>query len=219
MATKYKFDSNRIIVSLDGMSVNKSLNIARILKGKVWGFKINDLLYEDLDVIKEFKKYGKIFVDVKLYDIPNTVSNTINRLSKLHIDIITIHSSGGIKMMKAAKSASKKSKIVAVTVLTSKELKYKNEVIDLVKDAIKSKVDGIVLSGHELHSIKDIKGSNKLIKIVPGIRPKSYQVKDDQNRVMSPFEAFKFGADYIVIGRPITQSKNILKTLNDICRE
>ncbi|MEQ1500025.1 MAG: orotidine-5'-phosphate decarboxylase [Parcubacteria group bacterium] len=215
--------NKQIIVALDGMSKKDAVKIAQILKGKVWGFKVNDLLHEDTSIIKELKKYGKVFADVKLYDIPNTVANSVRRLSKHGVDIITVHASGGIEMMQAARKESGKSKIIAVTVLTSSKLKYKNEVLDLVKDSIKTQMDGIVCSGHELDSIHKIKGSGSLIKVVPGIRPSWYKTKDDQVRKMSPKQVIDFGASFLVIGRPITDgilsTKSILKNLDNLWRE
>ena len=212
-------NSKKIIVSLDGMSKAKALQIASKLSKYVWGFKVNDLIYEDLAIIKQLKQFGHVFADVKFYDIPSTVANCVKRLSSLHVDMITVHASGGIEMMRAAKINSGRSKIIAVTVLTSKKLESKTEVLHLVRNAIKAKVSGIVCSGHELGSIKKLSKHNKLIMVVPGIRPKAYKVKDDQKRKMTPNEALNAGADYLVIGRPITQSKNILKALEDIKRE
>ncbi len=210
-------NSKQIIVALDGMSQIEAIRIAKILKDKVWGFKVNDLIYEDVLIIRKLKKYGKVFADVKLHDIPNTVANSINRLSKLNVDIITVHASGGIEMLKAANLNKGKSKIIAVTVLTSSELKYKNEVVDLVNQSIKAKVDGIVCSGYELESIKRLQGAKKLIRVVPGIRS-TQDENNDQKRTMSAQEALGLGATYLVIGRPITHSKNILKSLEDIVR-
>ena len=212
-------NTKKIIVALDGMKMKEAIEIAKILKGKVWGFKLNDLLYEDISIIKKLKKYGGVFADVKLHDIPNTVKNSTKRLSSHGVEIITVHASGGIPMMKSAKKNSGKSKIIAVTVLTSSKLKSKKEVLDLVKDAIKAKVDGIVCSGHELSSIIKINGSKRLLKIVPGIRPSWYKAKDDQKRKTAPKQALELGADYLVIGRPITESKNILKTFELLRRE
>lgn len=209
-------DSKKIIVSLDGMSEKEALKIAGKLCGHVWGFKVNDILYGNINIIRELKKFGKVFVDVKLHDIPNTVSNSVKRISKLGADIITVHASGGMDMMKSAKKNAGKCKIIAVTVLTSSSLKSTNDVMELVQHAIKARVDGIVCSGQELESVKKLHGAKSLIKIVPGIRPKWYKTKDDQKRTMTPNEALEFGADYLVIGRPLTKSKNILKTLQDM---
>lgn len=201
----------KVIVALDGISAKKALKIARTLKGKVWGFKVNDLLYEDISIIRKLKKFGGVFVDVKLHDIPNTVLNTVRRLSKLKTDFITVHASGGTEMMKVAKKNAGQAKIVAVTTLTSS--KDSHNVLNLVKDALKAGVDGIVCSGLELRAISRIRGTKALLKIIPGIRPKSYKKSDDQFRKVTPSRAIKLGADYLVIGRPITKSKDPLKTL------
>ena len=209
-------DTKKVIVALDGMSEAEALIIAKLLQNLVWGFKVNDLLYEDVSIIRKLKKFGRVFVDAKLYDIPNTVANSVKRISLLGADFITVHASGGIEMMRSAKLNAGKAKIIAVTVLTSKKLQSVGEVVKLTKDAIKAKVHGIVCSGHELESIKSIPGSKKLIKIVPGIRPAWYRIKDDQNRKMTPKEALRSGADYLVIGRPLTGSENILKTLRGL---
>ncbi len=201
------------------MSSRESLRIAKLLKGLVWGFKVNDVLYEDMSIIRKLKKFGRVFVDVKLYDISNTVGNSVRRISRAGADIITVHASGGIEMMKAAKQNAGKTKIIAVTVLTSMKLKNMDEVIKLTRDAVKADVDGIVCSGQELYKVQKVKGTDSRVIIVPGIRPKSYKTQDDQVRTVMAAEAIKFGADYIVIGRPITQSKNILKALHDIVGE
>lgn len=189
-----------------------------MLQGQVWGFKVNDLLYEDLEVIQKLKKFGNVFADVKLHDIPNTVANSVKRLSDRGVDIITVHASGGIDMMSAAKqSAGNGTKVVAVTVLTSDKFKddTKSKVVNLVRDSICAKVDGVVCSGHELEAIKEVDGSESLLKIVPGIRPADY-VKDDQERVMTPTRALELGADLLVIGRPITESEDPLRALLDM---
>lgn len=99
---------NKIIVALDGMTKARALNIARSLRDHIWGFKINDMLYDDISIIKQLKKFGNVFVDVKLHDIPNTVGNTVKRLSRAGADIITVHAAGGIDMMMAAKKHSGK---------------------------------------------------------------------------------------------------------------
>lgn len=213
-------DSKKIIVSLDGITEIQALEVAQRLNGKVWGFKINDLVYESLDLIENLKKYGRIFIDVKLHDIPNTVANSIQRLSRHRADIITVHASGGIEMMKAAKSHAGNSKILAVTVLTSEKTGDVGIVVKkLAEEALEAGVDGIVCSGHELEIIKDIPGINSKIKVVPGIRPDWYHKKDDQVRTMTPYEAIERNADYVVIGRPITQDKDPIHALTRIMSE
>lgn len=209
-------NNKKVIVALDGITQEKALKIAKSLSGLVWGFKINDLLYENISIIRKLKKYGNVFADAKFHDIPNTVANSVRKLSDQGVDIITVHASGGIEMMKAAKKNSGKSKIIAVTVLTSSKLNFPTEVLRLTKKTIEAGLYGIVCSGHELKSIVRIEGIKGHLKIVPGIRPSWYKEKDDQVRKMTPDEAIRLGADYLVIGRPLTKSKNILKTLQNI---
>ncbi|OGN17416.1 MAG: orotidine 5'-phosphate decarboxylase [Candidatus Yanofskybacteria bacterium RIFCSPHIGHO2_02_FULL_50_12] len=203
---------NQIIVALDGISKKNALSIARKLKKTVWGFKINDLLFEDPKIVKELKRYGKVFADAKLYDIPNTVKNSVQRLSKLGADIITVHASGGVAMMRVAKEAAGKSKIVGVTVLTSQPGNQKKSVLKLAKEAQSAGLDGVVCSAQELPYLSRI----KLLKIVPGIRPVWYKTGDDQRRTATPKEAIKAGADLIIIGRPITESKDLKEAINDL---
>lgn len=205
---------DKIIVALDGISEKEALRTARILKGYVWGFKVNDLLFEDGKIIGKLKKFGKVFADAKLHDIPNTVANSVTKLSKAGADMITIHASGGIEMMRIAKQAAGRSKILAVTVLTSARANPKN-IAKLVKDALRAGVDGVVCSGHDLASIKRVSRSESLLKIVPGIRPKWYKTKDDQKKIITPEKALLLGADYLVIGRPVLKSINPLKAIRD----
>lgn len=205
---------HKIIIALDGISARKALDIATKLKGRVWGFKINDLLFEP-GLISKLKKIGKIFADAKLYDIPSTVARSVVQLEKVGADMITIHASGGAEMIKAAKLASQKSKLLGVTVLTSKKTINQKEFLKLVGDLKKSKLDGVVCSAYELEYFKNF----KFLKVVPGIRPKWYKKRDDQSRTVTPDEAIKLGADFLVIGRPIVKSKNPVKTVTKIIKE
>ena len=176
---------------------------------------------------KDIKKIcPKIFLDLKLHDIPNTVKNGIIAVKKLQPILTTIHISGGDEMQKASLIKTKnKTKILGVSILTSlnslQTKKYFNEpdINKLVKKYVsfakKNKLDGIVCSPLEIKFIRQIVGSKFLI-VVPGIRPKSYKKIDDQKRFISPEEAIKLGADLLVIGRPITESKNPLKTIKEI---
>jgi len=210
-------NKSKIIVALDGISKKKALRIASILKGRVWGFKINDLLFEDATIIGKLKKFGNVFADAKLYDIPNTVAHSVARLSKAGADIITVHALGGIEMMKAAKNSAGKSKILAVTVLTS-EKANSEKVAEFTQEAFRAGVDGIICSGWNLSVIRKIIKSRFFLKIVPGIRPSWYKKKDDQKQIMTPKEALKLGADYLVIGRPILNAKNPIKALADMLK-
>ncbi len=205
---------NKIIIALDGISVRKALSIAKKLKNRVWGFKINDLLFEP-NVIPKLKKFSRVFADAKVHDIPSTAARIVTRLEQIGADLITVHASGGVSMMRAAKSAARRSKILGVTFLTSQESVNKKEFLKLIKDIKKAKLDGIVCSAHELKYLKN----SKFFKIVPGVRPKWYKEKDDQSRKATPQEALKWGADFMVLGRPIIKSSDILKSLEKISSE
>jgi orotidine-5'-phosphate decarboxylase len=164
----------------------------------------------------------EIFLDLKLHDIPNTVKKSIEGLTSLPISMMTIHTSGGLEMMKAAKKAvvNTNIKIFGVTALTSLsdedtgtifQRTASNQVkamLDLAQDA---QIDGVVCSPHELDLVVERKS---LLSITPGIRLS--ESADDQSRVMSPKDAISKGADYIVIGRPITNATNISEALQEI---
>lgn len=174
-------------------------------------------------VIEMISNMGhKIFLDLKLHDIPNTVYGAIKGLSKFNVDFITIHASGGKEMMRYAKKALKdtnntNTKLLAITQLTSttkdmlnNEQNINGEIIDSViryaKNAKESCVDGVVSSVWETQEIKKHLGSDFLV-VNPGIRLPE-ESHGDQKRVASPSEANKLGADYIVVGRSITASEN-----------
>lgn len=210
-------DTHNIIVSLDGMSERKALSMAQELHSDVWGFKVNDLLYEYSGIIEQLKELGCVFADVKLHDIPNTVGNSVQRLVDRGVDIITVHASGGLEMMSAAKQHAGPAKIIAVTVLTSQNTaETESIVLERARDAIAAGVDGIVCSGQELGLLDTIEGMKEKLKVVPGIRPSWYREKDDQARTVTPHEAIKNGANYLVVGRPITTADNPADALQKV---
>ncbi len=206
--------SSPIIVALDNMSRAKAIELSRLLQGSVWGFKVNDLLLEcGIEIIHELKRYGNVFADPKLHDIPNTVANGVARLRDAGADFITVHASGGKAMLEAAVKNRGNASLLAVTALTSLSDSDTNEVyqrttkqtVSALSDlAIQSGINGLVCSAEELSLLS--KTSSTLLKIVPGIRPLWYQEKDDQKRTDTPKQALEKGASYLVIGRPITES-------------
>ncbi|MBU1020693.1 MAG: orotidine-5'-phosphate decarboxylase [Firmicutes bacterium] len=182
--------------------------------------------------VKELKERGyKIFLDLKLHDIPTTVYKAMKNLVLLDVDITNIHAAGGIQMMKMAKLAvdesKSKMKLIAVTQLTSidedtmkKELLIKSSMEDTVLhyglNAKKANLDGVVCSAYEATIMKEI----GLISVTPGIRFAENE-KDDQARVCTPQMAKEFGSTYIVVGRAITASENpvqaYLKSVKEFC--
>ena len=220
----------KIIVALDSNNIKKSKSLTLKLKDEVFAFKIGYEFFLNFG-IKGYKDIQKIcpriFLDLKLHDIPNTVHKAIIAIQKLKPILTTIHISGGDEMQKSTHSKkNRKLKILGVSILTSlnslQTKKYYNEanveklVTKFVKNAYKNKLDGIVCSPLEIKTARKIGGKN-LIIVVPGIRPDNYTKKnDDQKRTIGAKEAIRLGADYLVIGRPITKSKNPLKTIKQL---
>ena len=181
--------------------------------------------------LSKTKEKNKIWLDIKLFDIPNTVSSSINSLKDLkNLNYLTIHVSGGLEMMlaakKAAKTTNKNLKILGVTILTSfseKSLRdighmknIKETVILQAKLAKKAGLDGVVCSGHEAKYVKKICKNMEII--TPGIRMLN-DSKNDQRRVVTPQEAFENGATGIVMGRSITRGNiknNIQKLIESL---
>ena len=222
--------NKKIIVALDGNNFSKIKKIALSLKNEVYAYKVGYEFFFNfgIDGYKKIKEiYPKIFLDLKLHDIPNTVEQGIKALEKLKPVFTTIHISGGDEMNKfSVKKNDRKTKILGVSILTSLDSnqtkKYYNEkniqllVKKLVKYAKKNGLDGIVCSPLEIKAIRKEIGKEMII-VVPGIRPINYSKKnDDQKRTLTPIEAIEMGANYLVIGRPITSSKNPLKTIKEI---
>lgn len=181
------------------------------------------------DMIREIKSRGhKIFLDLKLHDIPNTVKNGMKNLAKLDVDIVNLHAAGGSAMMKAAMEGlnegavnGKRPLCIAVTQLTSTSQEAMNDellipgnvkdvVISYARLAKDSGLDGVVCSVHEARGIHEACGAD-FLTVTPGIRL-SEDSKDDQKRVATPAFAKEEGCDYIVVGRSITKSEDPLRT-------
>tara|TARA_A100000164_G_C21900775_1_gene770407 strand:+ start:693 stop:1373 length:681 start_codon:yes stop_codon:yes gene_type:complete len=220
--------SKKIIVALDSKNLNKTIELAKILKKEVHAFKIGYQFFYNFGLDGYKKIYSicpKIFLDLKLHDIPNTVEKGLDALVKIKPIYTTIHITGGDNMMKVARSNKKGTKILGVTILTSMDggqtKKYYNQenVSKLVKKyanvAKKNKLDGVICSPKEINYIRKEVGKNFII-ITPGIRINKKIKGDDQKRVETPNNAIKLGADFLVIGRPITDSKDPLKVLKEI---
>ena len=171
-----------------------------------------------------------VFLDLKFHDIPNTVAQSVKAASNLGVWMLNIHASGGSIMMNAAKEATsgllKPPLIIGVTMLTSLSEKDVNEIgiqdisnqaLSLASLAKKNSLDGVVCSVNEVRRIKELLGKD-FITVTPGIRS-SDSLKDDQSRVSTARNAIENGSDYLVIGRPITQSDNPMKSLDSIIKE
>tara|TARA_B110000240_G_C13391529_1_gene407007 strand:+ start:170 stop:847 length:678 start_codon:yes stop_codon:yes gene_type:complete len=214
-----------IIVALDEHDQNSFNRIIDDLNSELCMIKIGSVSFNALghDVIYAAAEKGfDIFLDLKLHDIPNTVKKSILGLSNLPISMLTVHTSGGNKMLEASMDAVANTniKIFGVTALTSLSDNDTNkiykrttqdQVASMLDLAEESGIHGVVTSPHEL---KLVSSRNSLLSITPGIRLQ--KTDDDQVRVMTPKEAIKMGANFIVIGRPITEAQNISDALLDI---
>ncbi len=229
-----KIFKNPIILALDVNSITKAQSIVSDLKNYIGGIKIGMEFFNSFgpEGVRDISKFDiPIFLDLKLHDIPITVYKTIKTLMKLDIAIINVHASGGRDMLEAAvkardESDNKSTKLIAVTVLTSlddndiKEIGYRENseglVLRLASLAKDSGLDGVVCSAKEISLIKEKLGKD-FILVVPGIRLKDDN-KNDQKRLTSPKNAIDSGADLLVIGRPITDSKDPLKAIDNILK-
>ena len=216
----------RIIVAIDTYDLQEANVILDQLDPDLCKIKIGSVVFNSLgkSFLKEVSSRGfKIFLDLKLHDIPNTVHEAILGFHNCSIDMLTVHLSGGEEMLKRAKLAgtSINAKVIGVSILTSLEEsdtialfgnKLDHQIRNLFEIAVKANLDGVVCSPHELEMSNSILNSDS-IKITPGIR--DIKAEDDQSRIMSAKEAIERGSSFLVIGRPITQSKDISQALQN----
>ena len=217
-----------LIVALDAPTLEVAEEWLIELKGVVHYYKVGLELFtaHGWKAVNLVKNYGgRVFLDLKLHDIPNTVGRTLAAVCEHEVDIVNVHALGGFEMMKAAREAVEKyssgrvikPKLIAVTILTShsqetlkKDLcikkKVKDEVIHLADLAKKAGLDGVVCSPQETAWVRRKCGKDFVI-VTPGVRPDGAAV-GDQKRIETPEKAIKAGSDYIVVGRPITQASN-----------
>jgi len=228
----------KIILALDGLNKNEIMNFL-IKCPQIRWVKVGLELFckEGPEIIKILRKMGKkIFLDLKIYDIPNTMYATCYQISKLGVDIISVHASAGSRALKISKKASLDGSselnlnppiLLGVTVLTSfssEDIKIdfniqtsiEENVLKLAELSFKSGLDGCVCSPRELKTLRLTYDENFQL-ITPGIRLEE-KTKHDQKRVMTPKKAILSGASKLVIGRSITQSENPARVFLDICK-
>jgi len=230
----------RLIVALDVDSDTEALGIVAELKNTVGLFKVGHQLFTAYgpDIVRRIiGAGGRVFLDLKYHDIPNTVAKASAEAVKLGVSIFNVHSLGGLDMMKAAKESAKETaqkyylpmpQVLAVTVLTSmdekslrKELKItrslQRQVAHLARLAQRAGMSGVVASPQEIKMLRRaVRGA--FVILTPGVRP-AWAGKDDQKRVMTPGEAVKAGADYIVVGRPVLRSPDRSEAVRKILEE
>jgi len=210
---------DRLIVALDVDSKEKALRLVDALGPHVGMFKVGKELFtaEGPAAVRSIvQSGGRVFLDLKFHDIPNTVAKAVGSAAQLGAFFVTLHASGGRAMLEAAASAlpAEGTQLLGVTVLTShtddslEETGARGSVAETVRRlavlARDSGIDGVVCSPHEITLIRESVGDD-LVIVTPGIRPKG-SAKGDQARVTTPLEAVRLGCDYIVVGRPITEA-------------
>lgn len=224
---------SRVIIPLDVPSLPEAFALVDRLGDQADFYKVGFELYTrgGPEVVQELVSRGKrVFLDIKLHDIPNTVAGAVAAASDLGVDLLTVHAAGGPSMLEAAAGARTGDlRLLAVTVLTSLSPDEMSTVWDREIRSVREEVgrlallgratgmDGVVASALEASWIRTHVGPDFLI-VTPGIRPAGAD-RDDQNRVATPADAVRAGADYLVIGRPITRADNPAEALASVLRE
>lgn len=205
----------RLMVALDVPTREKALDLASETGEFTSHFKVGSRLFtaEGPDLVRELRHAGNgVFLDLKFHDIPNTVAEAAAAAAGLGVDFFDVHASGGEEMMRAAVESSREEaerlgltppRVLAITVLTSMSSTV-DEVLALAERARRAGVDGVVSSAWEAKAVRETLGADFLI-VTPGIRP-AWAARDDQRRVATPEVAIANGADYVVVGRPITRA-------------
>lgn len=214
---------SRIIVALDGMDAERALALTADLGGAVKYYKIGLELFtrHGPKLVDQVRSAGKeVFLDLKFHDIPATVAGAVGAACERGPAMLTVHGAGGPAMIEAAARAREgsKTKLIVVTVLTSSNKEgMASRVTGIARTARDSGADGVVASAREARALKEAFGNDFRV-VTPGIRP-SGASRDDQARVATPSEALAAGADFLVIGRPITRATDPRRALEAILEE
>jgi len=223
--------AEKIIVALDVATKEKALELVKQLRDQISFFKIGLQLYtaEGPEIVRAALSTGaKVWLDIKLHDIPNTVARAVESVNNLGVHMVIINLSGGSEMIRAAIAARANNMfLLGVTVLTSeteqtlREIgvagKVDEQVLRLARLGVEAGIDGVVASPHEIKKLRAEFG-DKIKIAVQGIRP-SWAEPGDQKRFMTPRDALEAGADYIGIGRPITAHRNPQEAVAKILQE
>jgi len=205
----------KVILALDVCNFKQAERLIKKTSPYIDIYKVGPILFiqSGKKIIKMIKENGKkVFLDLKFHDIPNTVKRSVESARDLGVFSLTVHSAGGEEMLECAVSVEKRPKIWAVSILTSQIVDL-DEVIKRSKMSKSCGLDGVISSPLEVKFIKKECGKEFSV-VTPGIRfEKCY---DDQKRVATPKVAIKNGADFIIIGRPVLESKDPVKVLKDI---
>jgi orotidine-5'-phosphate decarboxylase len=231
---------NRLIVALDVETASEALNLFNALKDVAGMFKIGSQLFTSAgpDIVREIVRAGgRIFLDLKFHDIPNTVAAAGVEATRLGVSIFNIHACGGGEMMRrtsdavtetALREGITRPHVIGVTVLTSAgdstlaEAGFSSSAVEQVRRLARltseSGLDGVVASPHEVKLVRETVGQRDFVIVTPGVRP-SGVAHHDQRRVMTPSEAVRAGADYLVVGRAILKATDPSRAAHEIIEE
>lgn len=207
----------QLILSLDNLTFKQALNYAHRAQGRVWGFKVNDLLLrQGAEVaIRYLTGFGHVMTDPKLYDIPNTMSNSIRTLRGAGASIITVHCSSGY-----VPQEDEREHLAGITCLTSMDDTTCERVYGKLRYQVVNQMMQSCDYAHVVCGVGDLPMiPTRLKSICPGIRPSWYGKQDDQVHRATPAEAREAGADYIVVGRPVIQADDFDVALDRVLEE
>jgi orotidine-5'-phosphate decarboxylase len=219
---------NPLIVAADLSDPDEAERLAAGLADLVAFVKVGLELFTAAGpaVVERLRRHAPVFLDVKFHDIPTTVRRAARNAGRLGIDLLTVHSLGGPDMVAAAVEGAAEGAdaagvdapaVVAVTVLSSLAGEGLASPASLAFEAVKAGAAGVVVSGDDVAEVREVLGPTALL-VVPGIRPSGHS-NNDQLRVLTPAEALERGADYLVVGRPITESPDPAEAARSILRE
>lgn len=231
---------SKLIVALDVATSDRAIDLFEALRDVVDTFKVGSQLFTACgpDIVRHIvSRGGRVFLDLKFHDIPNTVAAAAVEATRLGVSIFNVHASGGTDMMKrtseavletVARDSLPKPSIIAVTVLTSVDARILEQigvnagpektVVNLARLAQRSGLDGVVASPNEIRIIREAVTECEFMIVTPGIRP-SDNIDDDQRRIATPEAAIRAGADYIVVGRPILNAYDPVAATVKLCEE
>jgi orotidine-5'-phosphate decarboxylase len=219
---------NPLVVALDRSSLDEAEALASSLSGIAGLFKVGLQLFvaNGPAAVERVREHGEVFLDLKLHDIPTTVARAAREAARLGPALLTVHSLGGEPMVRAAVEGAEEGaraggfdppKVIAVTVLSSVGGESLASPASLAFESVSAGAAGVVASGDDVRDVRDAIGPEPII-VVPGVRPGGFG-SNDHVRVLTPMEAIKSGADYLVVGRPVTDASDPASVARGILAE